>query len=68
MIEINGLKKSYGDFQLNLSFSLPEGHVTGLVGRNGAGKSTTIKAILGLISPDAGSVTGFCRDPARFTA
>lgn len=68
MIEINGLKKSYGDFQLNLSFSLPEGHVTGLVGRNGAGKSTTIKAILGLISPDAGSVTVFGRDPARFTA
>lgn len=64
MIEINNLSKHYDDFQLNISLSLPEGHVSGLVGRNGAGKSTTIKAILGLIRPEAGSITVFGKDSA----
>ena len=62
MIEINGLTKDYPDFHLNLSLSMSKGRVTGIVGRNGAGKSTTIKAILGLIQPDAGSVTVFGKE------
>ena len=57
MVIVDGLKKQYGDFQLDLSLEIPDGKVTGIVGKNGAGKSTTIKAILGLIKPDAGTVT-----------
>lgn len=56
MLKITGLKKSYGSFQLDCSLEVPAGCITGLIGANGAGKSTTIKAILGLISTDGGSV------------
>ena len=68
MIQINGLKKKYKDFSLDLSFDLPGGRVSGLVGKNGAGKSTTLKAILGLIKPDEGSVKVFGKDAGRLTA
>ncbi|MBO4696418.1 MAG: ABC transporter ATP-binding protein [Lachnospiraceae bacterium] len=67
MISINNLQKKYKDFSLNLSMEVPAGTVTGLVGRNGAGKSTVIKAILGLIEPDAGEVRVFGKNPRSFT-
>lgn len=55
---VDGLTKRYSGFVLNgVSFSIPQGAVVGLIGENGAGKSTTIKAILGLITKDSGSVT-----------
>ena len=56
MIKIEQLVKCYGDFRLDVSMELPNGRVTGLIGKNGAGKSTVIKAILGLIRPDDGRV------------
>ena len=57
ILEVSGLRKSYGDFSLNnLSFSLPEGCVTGFIGVNGAGKTTTLRAILGLTDRIAGNV------------
>ena len=56
MITIEKLQKKYKGFELNVSMTIPEGCVTGLIGKNGAGKSTTIKAILGLIRLDGGSV------------
>ena len=56
MIHIEDLQKKYNGFELNVSLSIPEGTVTGLIGKNGAGKSTTIKSILGLVRPDSGSV------------
>ena len=59
MIKIDHLSKRYENFNLDISMEIPEGCVTGIVGKNGAGKSTTIKAILGLIEPDGGSVTVF---------
>lgn len=59
MITIDHLSKSYSDFTLKLSMTIPQGRVVGIVGRNGAGKSTTIKSILGLVQPDSGSVTLF---------
>lgn len=60
ILEVSGLRKSYGDFSLNnLSFSLPEGCVTGFIGVNGAGKTTTLRAILGLTDRIAGNVQFF---------
>ena len=57
-LEVNGLCKHYPAFSLeNMNFSVPEGAVMGFIGRNGAGKSTTLKSILGLVHPDAGEVT-----------
>ena len=49
-IEIKNLKKEYQNFTLkDVNFSIPEGYVTGFIGRNGMGKTTTIKSILSLI-------------------
>lgn len=70
-IEIKNLTKHYGDFSLErLSLSLPSGSILGLVGENGAGKSTTINLITGAIAPDEGSVSvlGMNNRDAGFTA
>ena len=57
-IEIKNLKKSYGDFTLSIdSLEIPCGCIMGLVGSNGAGKSTMIKSILDLIRTDSGEIT-----------
>ena len=45
MLEIKGVKKSYGEFQLDCSLNVEKGRITGLVGENGAGKSTLFKAV-----------------------
>ena len=63
MLKIEHLKKTYGDFTLDCTMRVEPGCITGLVGENGAGKSTTFKAILGLISADSGTVTLFGRTP-----
>lgn len=56
-VVINNLSKEYGDFRLNhISFSVPKGCITGLIGENGAGKSTTIKAMLDMIRKDSGTI------------
>lgn len=62
MLRINNLKKRYGEFTLNCSMEVLPGRITGFVGRNGAGKSTTFKAALGLIHGDAGNITMFGKD------
>lgn len=57
-IEINGLQKTYGDFTLDIpSLTLPSGCILGLIGENGAGKSTTIRLLLNLIRREAGEIT-----------
>ena len=62
-IEIKGLTKSYKDFTLdNLDLILPSGCIMGLIGENGAGKSTTIKLLLDIIHKDSGSITLLGRD------
>ena len=56
-IDIKGVSKAYRDFTLDsLTLSLPEGSIMGLIGENGAGKSTTIKLIMNAILPDSGSI------------
>ena len=57
-IEIKGLTKHYKDFSLeNLDLTLPAGCVLGLVGENGAGKSTTIRLIMDALERDGGTVS-----------
>ncbi|MCI6675741.1 MAG: ABC transporter ATP-binding protein [Clostridiales bacterium] len=67
MLHVQNVKKTYQNFTLNCSFSIQPGYITGLVGENGAGKSTTFKAILGLISIDAGKIELFGKDIHDFT-
>lgn len=65
-IEIHGLTKSYPDFTLDhLTLTLPEGCIMGLVGENGAGKSTTIRLLLNMIRRDSGTVTILGRDAVQ---
>lgn len=56
-IEVKNLTKKYGGFKLdNICFNIPEGSIVGFIGENGAGKSTTMKAILGLMPVEAGDI------------
>ena len=58
MLEIKGLEKSFGDKQVLKGFDLavPEGSIFGFIGQNGAGKTTAMKLVLGLLRPDAGEI------------
>ena len=67
MLKISHLQKNYRDFSLDCSLEIRPGMITGLVGRNGSGKSTTFKALLGLIRPDGGEVELFGRKAAEIT-
>lgn len=58
LVSARGLTKHYDDFSLDsVDLTVEEGEVVGFVGQNGAGKSTTIKALLGLIRTDGGSAS-----------
>lgn len=59
VILLEQVKKQYGTFALDISMQVKKGQVIGLIGANGAGKSTTFKAILGLISIDNGNCSVF---------
>lgn len=62
-LEISNLSKSYVDFSLdNLNLTLPSGCIMGLIGENGAGKSTTIKLILDMVQRDQGTITILGKD------
>ena len=67
MLEIKGVKKSYGEFQLDCSLNVEKGRITGLVGENGAGKSTLFKTVLGLISYDAGEIKVLGKTPEELS-
>lgn len=67
MVSVKNLVKRYGDFCLEVSLEIPDGMVTGLIGKNGAGKSTVIKSILGLVKPDSGNVCVFGKEAGKLS-
>ena len=63
VLEVEGLCKRYPAFALeNVSFSVGAGRICGFIGRNGAGKSTTLGSLTGLVHPDAGAARFFGLD------
>lgn len=58
MIEIKNLSKQFGPFKAvdNLCLTIEDGEIVGFIGANGAGKSTTIKMMTGILEPDCGDV------------
>ena len=58
MLEINNLTGGYGTIPVlkEVTFTVPDGHLVGLIGLNGAGKSTTISEIIGLLTPYKGKI------------
>ena len=57
-LTVSGLTKRYEGFTLaDISFEVPQGTITGLIGENGAGKSTTLHSILGLVHRDGGEIS-----------
>lgn len=57
MLSIKNYAKHYKNFDIeDISFDIPDGMVVGLIGENGAGKSTIIKSILGAVHPDGGNI------------
>ncbi|MDL2287506.1 ABC transporter ATP-binding protein, partial [Eubacteriales bacterium OttesenSCG-928-G02] len=60
ILNINGLTKKYPLFLLeNISFCIPYGSIMGLIGKNGAGKTTILKSALNLVRPDSGVINMF---------
>lgn len=56
-IKIKNLQKDYKDFSLNIKeLNVPTGYITGFIGPNGSGKTTTIKSILGMVKPTNGNI------------
>lgn len=67
MLKLSGVKKQYDTFSLDCSLKVQPGMITGLIGANGAGKSTTFKAALGLIQIDSGEITIFGKNHEQLT-
>ena len=67
MLNIDHVVKNYGGFRLDVTMEVKPGCITGLVGRNGAGKSTTFKAALHLVHPESGSIQIFGKDSSKLT-
>lgn len=66
ILEIKHMKKSYPGFQIkDLSLAIPKGVIMGFIGENGAGKTTSIKAILDMIHIDGGEITVFGKDASK---
>lgn len=67
VLEIRSLAKRFGKQQVidGLNLVVPEGSVFGFIGRNGSGKTTTMKMVLGLLRPDAGEIA-VCGERVRF--
>lgn len=59
MLEVEGLTKTFGEMKAvdNVSFRIPDGKILGLIGQNGAGKSTTFRLILNFLDQDKGTIS-----------
>lgn len=68
LLKLDHVQKQYKDFSLDCSLQVNEGCVTGLIGANGAGKSTTFKAVLGLIRTDGGTIELLGKDSRKMTS
>lgn len=66
-LEMKNVEKIYDGFRLDCSMKLPKGRITGLVGANGAGKSTAFKAILDVVHLDGGDIRVFGKNPENLT-
>ena len=63
LLQVEHLSKQYPGFTLqDISFSVKPGRIMGLIGKNGAGKSTTLKSILNMVRPESGTVTMLGKD------
>ena len=63
VLTVHNLTKNYPSFKLDgVSFSLEQGKITGFIGRNGAGKSTTLNSLFDFVHPDSGKITFFGLD------
>ncbi|MDY3766601.1 MAG: ABC transporter ATP-binding protein [Lachnospiraceae bacterium] len=67
MLQVKDIRKQYKNFELNCSMEMMEGCITGLIGQNGAGKSTMFKAILNLIHLDGGEIMLFGKEHRNLT-
>ncbi len=67
VLEIKGLEKAFGDKRVltGLELCVPEGSIFGFIGKNGSGKTTTMKAVLGLLAPDGGEIS-VCGEHVRY--
>lgn len=62
-LQLDSVRKTYKGFALqNVSFELPRGCIMGLIGANGAGKTTILKLIMNLVRRDSGRITVFGKD------
>ena len=68
LVQLDHVIKKYGSFTLELNMQIPENRIIGLIGANGAGKSTTFKLMIGLIRPDQGNAEVFGRNAADLGA
>lgn len=66
-VVLEGVKKKYKKFELDMTMTVESGCVTGLIGKNGAGKSTTFKAILNLFKTDGGRITIDGKDASKLS-
>ncbi len=66
-VVLENVKKKYKSFELNLNITIESGRITGLIGKNGAGKSTTFKTILGLLRLNEGRVLIDGKDAGKLT-
>ena len=68
LVQLDRVMKKYGSFALELNMQIPENQIIGLIGANGAGKSTTFKLMIGLMRPDQGNAEVFGRNAAELGA
>ena len=65
LLDLKNVRKQYANFSMECSMKVKRGHITGLIGANGAGKTTIFKASLGLIHTDGGEIRIMGKTPRK---